>query len=299
MGSFTRPCSCCDTEGNDYIQAYICGTGVPADLWFRRWSDGRILTDFSAGQTLPYYFEKGGVCYYVVNGNNTSDTPGTMAATYTESDPQRCCCTDDDPVWTFTWNVFYNCVTEEFEPVTQVSRELTDGSGATDGWVKISGSDTGCTFKLVITTRCDDGTGPPDWPPDPEPPEDPNCCGEPPHDCVTFCGVIVCPKCPVLMEWDLTKTPAATGCPEEDSGSALLEQSAGGPLWLWTDADARSFQLECFDGEPWGYALAKHSLPQICQGSGYTAAPISWPSTVTINPDGGNQTGTITITPLC
>lgn len=50
----------------EYIQAKSCRTHATADLW-RLASDG-----------VPYYFSKSSVCYYIEDGNPTSDTPGTL-----------------------------------------------------------------------------------------------------------------------------------------------------------------------------------------------------------------------------
>jgi len=50
----------------EYIQAKRCRDGVAVDLW-RLASDG-----------VPYYFSKSSVCYYIEDGNPTSDTPGTV-----------------------------------------------------------------------------------------------------------------------------------------------------------------------------------------------------------------------------
>lgn len=50
-----------------YIQAKKCSDNTTADLW-------KPL----CGATLPYYFSKSGVCYYMQTGNATSLTPGTI-----------------------------------------------------------------------------------------------------------------------------------------------------------------------------------------------------------------------------
>lgn len=54
-----------------YIQAKKCSDGSDANLWF------------PPGTTLPLYFTKSGVDYFVNVTCNTNATPGTLAASYT------------------------------------------------------------------------------------------------------------------------------------------------------------------------------------------------------------------------
>ncbi len=66
-----------------YIQAKKCSDNTDADLWFLVTGSGTIDTIDGSTTATPYYFTKAGVTYFVQSGNNTSVTPGTMAASYT------------------------------------------------------------------------------------------------------------------------------------------------------------------------------------------------------------------------
>lgn len=74
----TSPCVCCQK----YIQAKKCGSNVNADQWFKITGATTIDTTVSSTTSLPFYFRKSGVTYYVASGN-VIGTPGTMASGYT------------------------------------------------------------------------------------------------------------------------------------------------------------------------------------------------------------------------
>lgn len=65
------PCCC----GGAYIQAKRCRDFESVDLWVLK-----------ADITIPYYFKKDEVCYYILESNNESDTPGTLMGSEDEQE---------------------------------------------------------------------------------------------------------------------------------------------------------------------------------------------------------------------
>ncbi len=77
---------CCCSDLGDYIQARKCRDQSNADLW--------ILYD---DITVPYYFHKSSVCYFMDDDCPRSDTPGTILTGQTEiasCGVSPCDCTD-------------------------------------------------------------------------------------------------------------------------------------------------------------------------------------------------------------
>lgn len=128
MGTFSKPCACCGGSGGGgpsadgyYLQATKCSDGTAADLWFARNTDGTINTTVSASTSLPFYFEIGGVQYYVVVGSPLSATPGAMASGYAQISKLTCCA--GGKVCVFEWDATYNRSTLTWSAVTQGLRQ--------------------------------------------------------------------------------------------------------------------------------------------------------------------------------